>query len=149
MQGRLGDYQERRLPEILDGLTQRIFNDYSKAVVDALNARLVLRREELEADRNEIASELRQIRKVLNRLDEMGIASARARSAVEKLAICYQEADPDLLVQPVASSGGSGEKPLASIEEAYVEERLDDVRKPEHSRESEPSENEAIDEIEL
>ncbi len=149
MQGRLGDYQERRLPEILDGLTQRIFNDYSKAVVDALNARLVLRREELEADRNEIASELRQIRKVLNRLDEMGIASARARSAVEKLAICYQEADPDLLVQPVASSGGSGEKPLASIEEAYVEERLDDVREPEHSRESEPSENEAIDEIEL
>lgn len=154
MQGRLSEYQEQRLPQMLDGLTQRIFNDYASAVVDALGGRLTSKREELDLEVTEIETELKQYLKVLNRLEEMGIATARARGAVDELAVCYKEADPDLLVQPVAPPEGKAEKLPANIEEAFVEDViLEDsevaVGEVEVTEKDRPALEERTDEIEL
>jgi len=122
MESLLAAYQEERLPGELDALTRRIFDDYARAVVGALSERLASRETELEAERSSIEEELRRLRKVLNHVEELGMASARTRGAVDELAHRYDQADPDLLVQPVAPPPGRAEKTPANIAEAWVEE---------------------------
>ncbi len=102
MQAMLADFQESRVPALLDGLTLRIFEDYAGAVTSSLEQRLAARHAELTAERAAIDSRLKGYRKVLNRLEELGIAAAKARLSIEELSSRYREADPSMLVQPIA-----------------------------------------------
>ena len=91
-------------------------------MVHSLKVRLAERQADLQADQSAIEAELKQYRKVQHRLEEMGLEATRARTSIEGLAACYQEADPDLLVLPVAPPEGKAEKPPANIEATYVDE---------------------------
>ena len=122
MQQKLSEYLECRFPEQLEGLVVRIFDDYARAVTEGLATRFGERRAALQGQMAELEAELKQYRKVLNRIEELTVASACTRSSIEELATRYQEADPDLLVQPIAPPEGRGHKAPANIEEAFVQD---------------------------
>ncbi len=138
MQAKLTEYQEGRFPELLEGLVLRIFDDYARAVTSGLSARFGACRGELQEQMAELQAQLKQYRKVLNRVEELAIATARTRSSIEELAQRYQEADPDKLVQPIAPTADKGHKPPANIQEAFVEPSIE-----------EPALDESVEELEL
>lgn len=141
MQRRLGEFQEHRLPQLLDDLTMRIFSDYSRAVTDSLAKRFSDRRAELDAELATLEAELKGHRKVLNRIEELGVETARTRASVEELTARYSEADPGSLVQPIAPpTEEAAIRQPANIQEAYVEDEV--------AKASEPTEAES-DEIVL
>ncbi len=122
MQTRLAEFQEHRLPQLLDDLTMRIFTDYSRAVTESLATRFADRRAELDAELASLEAELKGHRKVLNRIEELGVETARTRASVEELTARYGEADPGSLVQPIAPpSEEDAIRQPANIDEAYVE----------------------------
>ena len=125
MQSRLAEFQESRVPELLENLTLRIFNDYAAAVTGALQERFDECRARLEQESRRLEEVLKEYRKVLNHVEELGVAAARTRSSIEELAGRYREADPNLLVRPLES----GEQQIPTppqIEEAFVEDPLED-----------------------
>lgn len=123
MQQRLAEHQQERLPEILEGITRRIFGDYARAVTGALEQRLADRRVELTEELGAIDRDLKGYLRVQNRIEELAVETARARGAIEELSERYSETDPDHLVQPVAPpSPEDAIRRPASIPEAFVEE---------------------------
>jgi energy-coupling factor transporter ATP-binding protein EcfA2 len=123
MQERLAEYQEQRLPAILEGITRRIFGDYAKAVTGALEERLAARRLELSAELEALDADLKAYRRVQNRIEELAVETSRTRGAIEELGARYHETDPDHLVQPVPPpSPEDAIRRPASIPEAFVEE---------------------------
>ena len=123
MQRLLAEYQEGRLPEILEGITRRIFGDYATAVTAALEARLASRRGELTTELAGLDADLKGLLRVQNRIEELAVETSRARGAVEELGDRYREADPDHLVQPVAPpTPEDAIRRPASIPEAFIDE---------------------------
>jgi hypothetical protein len=122
MQLKLAEYQEERFPDLLEGLTLRIFDDYARAVTGALAARFADRRAKLQSEMSELEGALKRCRKVQNRIDELRRSSADTRASIDELAARYQEADPDLLVQPLAPPAAQAHKLPARIDEVFVEE---------------------------
>jgi energy-coupling factor transporter ATP-binding protein EcfA2 len=101
MQASLASYQETRFPEILQALTQRIFNDYAQAVTKSLASRLGERRTELKGQLIELDSQLKQLRKVTNHFEQLGAATEASRSVIRELSQRYQSANPDHLMRPI------------------------------------------------
>ncbi len=110
MQAALDRYQQRVFPTLLAGLGARIFEDYAYALVRGLQARIALVREEHRAELAQLAESLRSTRKLLNRFTELEAAIGRVRGEVRALEGRYQEADPDLLIQPIAPPAGVPER---------------------------------------
>ncbi|MCB9915929.1 MAG: dynamin family protein [Planctomycetes bacterium] len=121
MQALLGDFQQSRIPALLDALTLRIYEDYADAVTAALAQRFERRAKELGAERARLDGLLREDRKVLNRLEELAVTAGSTRLAIEELAARYREADPSMLVQPLGAPESALPKP-ANLPDLYEDE---------------------------
>lgn len=125
MQTALDRYQQRVFPTLLSGIGARLFEDYAYALVRALQARIAEVREQHRAELAHLTEALRSTRKLLNRFTELEAAIGRVRGEVRALEGRYQEADPDLLIQPLAPPVGVPERRVSDPRPIAAEVELE------------------------
>lgn len=101
MERALSEYQESHVPAQLDRIALRIHEAYAKALTRALSERIEESRKTLGLALDETKKRLKEYARILNHLEDLGMALAGTRSAVEALRARYQETDPELLNLPL------------------------------------------------
>jgi len=103
LQSRMNAFQAKRFPELLDRIALDLFEDYAGAVSAALHARIGASRASLDTKLKGLRKELKESRRVLNRLTDLAVSAEHARGMVEELSTRYSETDPHDLAQPIDS----------------------------------------------
>jgi hypothetical protein len=101
MERALSEYQESHVPAQLDRIALRIHEAYAKALERALSERIEESRKALGVALDETKKRLKEYARILNHLEDLGMALAGTRSAVEALRARYQETDPEMLNLPL------------------------------------------------
>jgi hypothetical protein len=96
-------FQAKRFPELLDRIALDLFEDYAGAVSDSLQARIEASQSALGTKLRDLRKELKESRRVLNRLTDLAASAEHARGMVEELSSRYSETDPHDLSQPIES----------------------------------------------
>ncbi|MCB9904070.1 MAG: dynamin family protein [Planctomycetes bacterium] len=103
LQSRMNAFQAKRFPELLDRIALDLFEDYAGAVSASLQARIEASRSSLGTKLRDLRKELKESRRVLNRITDLAASADHARAMVEELSSRYSETDPHDLAQPVDS----------------------------------------------
>ena len=121
IQAALDRYQQRVFPELLAGIGARIFEDYAYAVIRGLQARFEEVRAERKAEHDRLAEALKASRRLSNRFAELAVAVTAVQSDVAELEGRYQEADPGMLIQPVAPPADAPERRITDPNPTSIE----------------------------
>lgn len=101
LQSRMNAFQAQRFPELLDRIALELFEDYAGAVSASLQARVDAAREALSNNLSRLRTDLKEARRVMNRLTDLAASADHARAMIDALSTRYSNTDPAELAKPV------------------------------------------------